>query len=103
MSTGKIAAQCAHAAIGIYKRISSSSPAVLQKWEKSGQKKVVVGIADDKEMNKLEMEAIQQNLPTHKVRDAGRTEVEPGTSTVLAVIGPSWQVDQVTGHLHLYK
>lgn len=34
-----------------------------------------------------------------QVRDAGRTEVEPGSKTVLAIGGVSETVDQVTGHL----
>jgi len=37
MSVGKIAAQCSHATLGVYKRIQTS--AVWPKWEKSGQKK----------------------------------------------------------------
>jgi len=103
MSVGKIAAQCAHAAVGIYKRLAQSSVANLQKWEKNGQKKVVVGVDSEQELMKLESQAVERNLPTSKVRDAGRTEVEPGTTTVLAVCGPSWQVDEVTGGLRILK
>ena len=69
----------------------------------------------------LERRAVELGLPTHRVRDAGRTQVEAGTSTVLAVagiayrynsrrclglimvlIGPEHLVDQVTGKLDLY-
>jgi len=103
MSMGKVASQCAHAAVGIYKRLSHSSPANLHKWEKNGQKKVVVSVDSEQELLKLEVAAVERSLPTTKVRDAGRTEVEQGTTTVLAVCGPSWQVDEVTGHLKLLK
>ena len=41
-------------------------------------------------------------LPHHAVQDAGRTEVEPGTLTVLAVAGPDEAVDAITGDLRLY-
>lgn len=50
MGVGKIAAQCAHAAVGIYKRLAQSSVANLQKWEKNGQKKVVVGVDSEQEL-----------------------------------------------------
>jgi len=103
MSVGKIAAQCAHAGIGIYKRIHSSSKNVLEKWERSGQKKVVVSIDNDLVMNHLEKLAIHKNLPTYKVTDAGRTEIEPMTPTVLAIAGPDYLVDEVTGNLNLLK
>lgn len=41
-------------------------------------------------------------LPTYIVQDAGRTQVAPGSRTVLA-IGPAPRsaIDQVTGHLRL--
>ena len=43
-----------------------------------------------------------QGLPTHVVRDAGRTEVAPGSLTVLAVgPGPVALIDSVTGSLRL--
>ena len=47
--------------------------------------------------------ARSQNLPFYLVHDAGRTEVNPGTATVLAV-GPMQSdiVDKVTGELSLY-
>ena len=40
MSKGKAAAQCAHAAIGCYKRALTESPQLLKQWETFGQTKV---------------------------------------------------------------
>ena len=37
-----------------------------------------------------------------QVHDAGRTEVESGTQTVLAIGGLAEVVDEVTGHLNIY-
>eukprot|EP00029_Vermamoeba_vermiformis_P010556 TRINITY_DN5569_c0_g1_i1.p1 TRINITY_DN5569_c0_g1~~TRINITY_DN5569_c0_g1_i1.p1 ORF type:complete len:252 (-),score=36.39 TRINITY_DN5569_c0_g1_i1:49-804(-) len=102
MGIGKIAAQCSHGTLGIYKRMLSASPGVLSEWERSGEKKVVVKIDGPEQMEQLERRAIELGLPTHRVRDAGRTQVEAGTSTVLAVAGPEHLVDQVTGKLELY-
>lgn len=50
----------------------------------------------------LESQASSLGLPTHVVRDAGRTEVEPGSITVLAVgPAPAEAIDAVTGALRL--
>lgn len=95
MSVGKIAAQCSHAAIGIFKRIQSSSPTVLQRWENCGHKKVVVSIDNERVMAELEKAALHANLPTYRVIDAGRTELEPGTCTVLAIAGPDYSLDEI--------
>ena len=38
-----------------------------------------------------------------QVSDAGRTQVLPGTVTVLAIAGPSETVDQVTGDLQTLR
>merc|ERR1712146_754719 len=40
MGKGKVAAQCAHAAIMCYKRASKETPQLLKQWELFGQTKV---------------------------------------------------------------
>ena len=47
MSKGKIAAQCAHAAIGAYRSAEKTQPASLQAWEMSGQTKVVLRVPSE--------------------------------------------------------
>lgn len=101
MSVGKIAAQCSHAAIGIYKRLMNGNPKLLTEWEREGQKKVVVSCDSEVELNELERQAIMISVPCHTTRDAGRTEIAAGSKTVLAVLGPDYLVDQVTGKLRL--
>ena len=74
MGEGKLAAQVAHASLSAFQ----DAPTKARKdWQGEGQTKIV--------------------------RDAGRTQLEPGTVTALAV-GPAEDdaVDAVTGDLSLY-
>eukprot|EP00898_Chlorokybus_atmophyticus_P001933 jgi/Chlat1/2740/Chrsp187S02927 len=102
MGTGKIAAQVAHAVLGLYAKLQSRHQVLLRRWEDGGQAKVVLACADKKEMLELARSASSKGLPTHIVADAGRTQVAAGSETVLA-IGPGAKhvIDSVTGHLKL--
>lgn len=53
-------------------------------------------------MMDLRLKAIAKDINTCLIRDAGRTQIEPNSKTVLA-IGPalSSQLDELTGHLKL--
>lgn len=99
MGVGKIATQCSHASVLAYQK---SSKLMLLKWALSGQKKIVVSCPNEQALNDLKDNAKQQCLLTNIVRDAGHTQVEAGTVTVLA-IGPAKEeaIDQITGHLSL--
>lgn len=102
MGIGKIAAQCGHASLGIYRLLQSEHGSSLQPWLDSGQAKVVCRVDSLLELEALADKAKQMKVPTYTVRDAGRTQVEAGSSTVLA-IGPaeSSLLDTVTGKLKL--
>jgi len=102
MGAGKIASQCAHAAVGIYNELLGRNRALLRRWEDCGQPKIVVTCKNQKEMNELRGRADGAGLPTHTIADAGRTQVAAGSKTVL-VIGPGSKtsVDAVTRHLRL--
>ncbi|CAD8204956.1 unnamed protein product [Paramecium octaurelia] len=102
MGIGKIAAQTGHAVLGAYKQLLNDKHDLLQKWEGSGQAKVVVKCESQQELHNIEAKARQNGLITYIVTDAGRTQVEPGSQTVCA-IGPADcdLIDQVTGHLKL--
>jgi PTH2 family peptidyl-tRNA hydrolase len=101
MTAGKIAAQCVHAALGC---VRGSDTIPLAIWEGSGEATVCLRCDSYAEMQALEAAAQQQGLVTYIVRDAGRTQIEAGSSTVLA-IGPAVRsrIDVVTGHLKLHK
>lgn len=103
MSPGKIAAQCVHAALGAYRIAASSDPQTLSIWEDSGEKAVCLKCPGQAELRALCESAAQAGLINYLVRDAGRTQVDPGSETVLA-IGPADEhlINAITGSLKLY-
>lgn len=101
MGKGKIAAQCSHATLGLYKKLHNRAPKALNRWEMCGQVKVVVKIESEDDMLVLQGRAKSINIPTHITIDAGRTQIEPNSRTVMAVLGPADMVDSVTGGLKL--
>eukprot|EP00455_Lapot_gusevi_P031116 TRINITY_DN3361_c0_g1_i1.p1 TRINITY_DN3361_c0_g1~~TRINITY_DN3361_c0_g1_i1.p1 ORF type:complete len:114 (+),score=15.86 TRINITY_DN3361_c0_g1_i1:163-504(+) len=102
MEKGKIAAQCGHATLGAYRQLEGEDRASLDCWLLCGQPKIAVQIQDEDEMLELKQSAEKIGLPTYIVRDAGHTQVAPGSKTVLAIgPGPVSLVDSVTKHLKL--
>jgi len=103
MGKGKAAAQCAHAAVGAYKKAARHQPLVLKKWERDGQAKITLKADSEEVLEELELVAKSQKLVTSLIFDAGRTQIAAGSMTVLAVgPGPADVIDSVTGHLKLY-
>ena len=102
MGAGKVAAQVAHAVLGVYRIAQEHCPAALQTWVGCGETIIVLGVDGREEMRALLAEAEQRGLCNHLIADAGRTEVAAGTETV-GCIGPApvHSVDAVTGHLGL--
>jgi peptidyl-tRNA hydrolase, PTH2 family len=103
MSPGKIAAQCVHAALAACRILGRTDSNTLAIWEASGEKTVCLKCTSEDQMNDLYDTARAIGLPAAIIRDAGRTEVEPGSKTVLAV-GPAFSsnIDAITGHLKLF-
>ncbi|XP_020518787.1 peptidyl-tRNA hydrolase 2, mitochondrial isoform X2 [Amborella trichopoda] len=77
MGKGKIAAQCSHATLGLYKKVVSRAPKALERWEMNGQVKVVLKIESEEELLVLQAKAKSLKLPTHITIDAGRTQIAP--------------------------
>lgn len=109
MTTGKIASQTAHSAVSLYIKAKSSGKKSLllfdqvDVWLRSGQTKVVLKGRDDKHLLELERLANERRLTTTSVRDAGRTQIAPGSLTCLGIFGKIADVDSVTGDLPLYN
>ncbi|KPM45771.1 hypothetical protein AK830_g752 [Neonectria ditissima] len=107
MTKGKIAAQCSHATLACFKKLSkaaegSAERKLLARWEKSGQAKIAVQVKSQAEMLELCRKARGLGITAEVIQDAGRTQIEAGSMTVLGV-GPAPRsvVDQVTGGLKL--
>lgn len=105
MSRGKIAAQACHAALGAYRATLDARPDRALAWLDQGEKLVVLEATGDASfLHAKEAAAKAARLPTCLVADAGRTEVLPGTETVLAVgPGPADAIDRISGQLHLLQ
>ena len=54
----------------------------LHKWHHYGAAKIAVKV-DKTQMDFFQTEAKKRGLPTYRVIDAGRTQIERGTATVL--------------------
>ena len=103
MTKGKAAAQCAHAAVMCYKKATKDTPQLLKQWEMFGQAKVAVKAEGQEALKQLKKSAEAKGLVACLVHDAGRTQLESGTATVLGIgPGPVEVLDEVTGHLKLY-
>jgi PTH2 family peptidyl-tRNA hydrolase len=100
MGQGKLAAQVAHASLSAYE---DTDDRTRNAWKGGGQKKVVLKASGEGELFRLAEAAKAKGLPNAIVRDAGHTQVDPGTVTALAV-GPGDEelVDAVTGDLSLF-
>jgi len=101
LSRGKIAVQAAHAAVIGYEL---SEKRIIEKWKFEGQKKIALRVNSERELFELRDRARKAGLVAEIVRDAGLTEVPPGTPTAL-VIGPDEErkIDRITGSLPLFR
>lgn len=109
MGKGKAAAQCLHATLALYKKITDQSseaynPAMVRRWEYgNGQAKITLQVPNQEEMDILFAQAISLGVNAYIVHDAGRTQIAAGSATVLG-LGPAPKavLDEITGSLKLY-
>ena len=109
MLKGKVAAQCSHAAVSLYKQMISDpesdgyNPEMIKRWEQGGQAKIVLKSSNIDEIDELLMRAVSLNINNYLVVDAGRTQIASGSATVLG-LGPAPRsvLALVTGDLKLY-
>lgn len=109
MQKGKVAAQCAHAALACFRMIAcdparkSFNPTMVQRWLRCGQAKITLKCQDERAMDELYAMAIALGVNASVIHDAGRTQIAAGSATVLG-LGPAPKavLDHITGELKLY-
>lgn len=75
LTSGKLAAQVAHAAVNCALASKKKRPEWFERWYAEGQKKVVVKVASLEELLRLKVEAEDAGLVTSLITDAGLTEL----------------------------
>lgn len=102
LKPGKLAVQSAHASVTSALLCKEKKRKWFKEWIDSGQKKVVLGVKNLTELNELHKKAVSLRIPCAIIRDAGLTEVPPGTVTALG-IGPAPEeiINKITGSLPL--
>lgn len=106
MKKGKIGAQTAHAAIGIFKKyldnkssFSKDNNKIFDQWMETGTTKIVLKANDDEWM---QLKKILNEDMWYIVRDAGRTQVEKNSETVIAMFPlPKNKVPSIIEHMSL--
>ena len=102
MGKGKLAAQAAHASLAAAEEAMKNRDEWYQDWKSSGQKKIVVKVHSEEELQDLYRKAKSAKLPAALIQDRGLTQLEPGTVTCLGIgPGPDEKIDALTGKLKL--
>lgn len=98
MSPAKLAVQCSHASV---EAVLKSNKEKISEW-RNFSKKVILKVKDEEELLKFKKFADKSKLVNALIKDAGLTEIPPGTITCLA-IGPDEdrKIDNLTGKLKM--
>ena len=102
LSKGKLAAQCSHAAVHCAMKAKKKAARLYERWNNGGARKIVLRADDETHLRQLYAKALEGGIVCDLVKDAGHTDIPPGTVTVLG-IGPAPRsaVDAITGDLKL--
>jgi PTH2 family peptidyl-tRNA hydrolase len=102
LTKGKLAVQVAHASLCSALKVKQINPKLFDEWLNFGQKKVVLKVEDEAELHEFQKKSASMRIPNELIRDAGLTQLPPGTTTVLG-IGPDEdeKIDAIVGKLSL--
>ncbi|WVQ94866.1 peptidyl-tRNA hydrolase [Kwoniella sp. CBS 9459] len=102
MTKGKVAAQAGHATLACAMTLKEANPRLFRAWQNQGQPKIALRCANTEELEILAAQARSLNLCARTIRDAGRTQVAPGSKTIVGIgPGPARVINSVTGKLKL--
>lgn len=118
MTAGKMVSQGAHAAVALYELMQRRHHVVLVNWVDSNSPKICLRVASLDELEQLEVflfclpfsllphvclqvRAAAAGLPVQAICDAGRTQVESGSKTCIAIVGTKAELHPITGALKL--
>ena len=103
LSAGKVAVQCSHAAVSCALIARKHEPRLMERWQFSGGRKISLAVDSLDLLKELMIKAKSAGLITHMVKDAGHTEIPPGTITVLGIgPAPKSSINALTGELKPY-
>lgn len=102
MGVGKIVAQCCHGCESVLLAMKEDSYMrnVLRTWRRDGGKKIVLRVDSYSEFKRIVEQIQSEDLLHDVVVDAGHTQVEPDTETVLC-IAPGQGGERYTSGLKL--
>jgi len=101
MGKGKMCAQVGHAVVGAIDKISRDFPEWVGQWKNEGQEKVVLRADSERELVVL-FENVKKKFPAALIKDAGHTQLKPGTITCFGVGPvPENEIDAFTKDLKL--
>jgi len=101
MGKGKIGSQCGHASIGLYKKlIRNDKDNLIDDWDINGSKKIVLKVSSEKDFSDILKYCEYNNILYHEVIDAGKTQIEKNSRTVISIIHENKKMHNL---IHKYK
>ena len=78
----------------------SRGAAMFERWRQAGSRKISLISPDLETLDDLSSKCAH-GIVSHMVKDAGQTEIPPGTASVLGILGPRQSIDLLISHLDL--
>ena len=102
MGTGKLVAQGSHASLMSFIHTEKAYPEIAKEWLERGETKIVLKVNKIEEFEDLKNSLKRSGIPFQVVKDAGQTQVPPGTETAIG-IGPYYvdEINKITSKLKL--
>ena len=102
MGVGKACAQAAHASLEAFLKTQQKDAFVADHWLRTGAAKVALRVDSEQELFALFEGAKAAKIPASLIKDAGLTQIPPGTATAVG-IGPAaeGELEPLTNKLKL--